>query len=104
MEFLETLHLEVKASRSTSLREELWMYKSDSDGFFSTIVVYRPKITMILLIRSCMFLKLMTDYGSHGRDHRHIVCLYVSYTTSACTHAIRFHRCRNVHNTYILCR
>ena len=46
------LHLEVKASRSTSIREELWMYKSDSDGFFFTIVVYRPKITMILLIRS----------------------------------------------------
>ena len=35
-----------------------------------------------------MFLKLMTDYGSCGRDQRHVACLYASYTTSAYkTHA-----------------
>ena len=36
-----------------------------------------------------MFLKLMTDYGSRGRDQRHVACLYVSYT-SACTREILF--------------
>ena len=51
--FLKTLRLEVIASRSTSLCEELWMYKSNSDGFFSTIVVYRPKIITILLKVEC---------------------------------------------------
>ena len=51
--FLKTFCLEIIASRSTLLCEELWMYKSDSDGFFSTIIVYRPKTTMILLIVEC---------------------------------------------------
>ena len=65
--FLETLCLEVIASRSTSLREELWMYKSDSDGFFSTIVVYRPKITTILLIVECSLMIMDHMEGSMSR-------------------------------------
>ena len=47
-----------------------------------------------------MFVKLMTDYGSCGRDQRHVACLHTSYTTSACTCAILFHRHRNIHNNY----
>ena len=45
-----------------------------------------------------MFLKLMTDYGSCGRDQCHVACLYASYTTSACMCA---HKRRNVHNSYL---
>ena len=35
----------VMACRSSSLHDELWMYKSHSDGFFSTTVVYRSSDT-----------------------------------------------------------
>ena len=51
-----------------------------------------------------MFFKLMTDYESRGRDQRHVACLYVSYTTSACMRAILFHRHRNVHNIHYIGR
>ena len=39
------------------LHDELWMYKSDSDGFFSNTVVYRPYIIVIFVI-ALLFLKL----------------------------------------------
>ena len=46
---------EVMESRfSASCSDELWMYESDSDGFFSSTVVHRP----ILVIVS------VKDYGS----------------------------------------
>ena len=38
-----------------------------------------------------MFLKLMTDYGSHGRDPATSHSMFIH----ACTRAILFHRSRN---------
>ena len=49
-----------------------WMYKSDSDGFFSTMVVYRSSDTSYSSTVSCVAVNHM-DYGSRGCCRRHVV-------------------------------
>ena len=53
------------ASRSSSLHNQLWMYKSDSDGFFSITVVYRPSDTSYSSTVSYVAINYK-DYGSRG--------------------------------------
>ena len=65
------------ASRSYSLYDELWMYKSDSDGFFSTTVVYRYSDTSYSSTVSCVDLNY--NYGLRitwigGRRHVVYTC------------------------------
>ena len=52
-----------------------WMYKSDSDGFYSTTVVYRSSDTSYGSTVSCVAVNYM-DYGSCGCCQRHVVCMH----------------------------
>ena len=61
---------------------------------------------MIATSYSRMFLKLMTDHGSRGRDQRYVACRFIRINdtrqTSACTRAILFHRRIGTYIIYIL--
>ena len=60
-------------SRSSSrLRGELWMYKSDSDGFFSSTVVTSVYIDLIDYSDTCYssIVKLTYMHGSRGCGHK----------------------------------
>ena len=50
---LKTRCLKVIAFWSSLLRDELWMYKSDNDGFFSTTVVHVQTLDYSHICYSC---------------------------------------------------
>ena len=62
------------ASQFSLLYDELWMYKSDSDGFFSTIV-YRSSDTSYSFTVSCVAVNYK-DYRSRGCCRHHVVYMH----------------------------
>ena len=71
------------ASQSSLLYDELWMYKSDSDDFFSATVVYRCSNTSYSSPVSCVAVNYMDIV-----DHVDVVDVMLSMHTikaaSAC--------------------
>ena len=62
VDFVENASFKIIASQSSSLRDELWMYKSDSNGFFSTTV----SVWILNYSDTCYSstVSLPEDYGS----------------------------------------
>ena len=78
------------ASRSSSLYDELWMYKSDSDGFFSTPVVHRSSDTSYSSTISCIAVNYM-DCGSRECGRRHVVYSRQKYYVEFFVHKSYMH-------------